>query len=127
MATEFHYEPADANDTIAQVRIPNIKLYFLNNTISQSFLSEFIQTGNSIGLSIAGDSDSTPFASLEGALAGLRLTTSLSGKCTYSKRNILANSNIIRAKPAHVYHSYPRLNHSRLPCDKSRVGGLRRV
>ncbi|KAF9484472.1 hypothetical protein BDN70DRAFT_122528 [Pholiota conissans] len=60
--TEFHYQPADANDTLAQ-----------------EFLTSFIQTGDAIGLSIIGDADSTPFTSLKGALANLRLSTSIQG------------------------------------------------
>ncbi|KAF9484474.1 hypothetical protein BDN70DRAFT_872495 [Pholiota conissans] len=62
ISTEFHYEPADANDTVAQ-----------------GFLTQFIQTGDALDLSIHGDSDSTPFASLQGALSGLKLSASLTG------------------------------------------------
>ncbi|KIM45161.1 hypothetical protein M413DRAFT_332807 [Hebeloma cylindrosporum] len=60
--TEFHYQPANANDTVAQ-----------------GFLARFIQTGDHIDLAIAGDSASTPFASLQPALANLRLATQLQG------------------------------------------------
>lgn len=45
----------------------------------QSFLSQFIQTGDALDLTILGDSDSTPFASLQAALSGLKLSTSLTG------------------------------------------------
>ncbi|EIW52711.1 uncharacterized protein TRAVEDRAFT_134842 [Trametes versicolor FP-101664 SS1] len=62
IATEFHYAPADANDTVAQ-----------------SFLTEFLQTDDSISLTIQGDSDSSPFASLQPGLEGVELTTSLKG------------------------------------------------
>ncbi|KAJ8482152.1 hypothetical protein ONZ45_g15054 [Pleurotus djamor] len=59
---EFHYQPDNANDTIAQ-----------------SFLTEFIQTDNQLPLVIQGDAASTPFASLQPALGGLRLTSELQG------------------------------------------------
>jgi hypothetical protein len=59
---KFHYEPDNANDTIAQ-----------------SFLSEFIQTGNTLPLSIHGDSLSSPYPSLVPALEGISLSTSLNG------------------------------------------------
>ncbi|KAL1943642.1 hypothetical protein VTO73DRAFT_4087 [Trametes versicolor] len=62
IATEFHYAPADANDTVAQ-----------------SFLTEFLQTDDNIPLTIQGDSDSSPFASLQPGLEGVELTTSLKG------------------------------------------------
>ncbi|KAH9485291.1 hypothetical protein JR316_0002199 [Psilocybe cubensis] len=60
--TEFHYQPANSNDTIAQ-----------------AFLSEFLQTGDTIGLTIHGDANSSPFASLSPALSGLQLSTQLTG------------------------------------------------
>ncbi|KAF8972948.1 hypothetical protein BDZ97DRAFT_1691577 [Flammula alnicola] len=60
--TEFHYQPADPN-----------------NTVAQGFLTQFIQTGNALDLSIVGDAASIPFTSLQGALANLRLSTSLTG------------------------------------------------
>ncbi|KAI0660249.1 hypothetical protein C8Q70DRAFT_914138 [Cubamyces menziesii] len=62
IATEFHYAPADANDTTAQ-----------------AFLTEFLQTDDDIALTIKGDSDSSPFASLQPALEGVELSTSLKG------------------------------------------------
>ncbi|KAK0485666.1 hypothetical protein IW261DRAFT_1451420 [Armillaria novae-zelandiae] len=58
--TEFHYEPSDANDTTAQ-----------------AFLTRFLTTGDDIALMIHGDAQSTPFLSLQEALAGLQLTTML--------------------------------------------------
>ncbi|KXN90203.1 hypothetical protein AN958_04693 [Leucoagaricus sp. SymC.cos] len=61
-ATEFHYQPDNANDTVAQ-----------------SFLSQFIQTDNQIDLTIDGDTQSTPFASLQPALDGITLSTSIGG------------------------------------------------
>ncbi|KAF9562634.1 hypothetical protein CPC08DRAFT_706528 [Agrocybe pediades] len=60
--TEFHYQPADANDTVAQ-----------------SFLSDFIQSGDPIDLTIHGDRASSPFGSLQAGLANLQLSTSLNG------------------------------------------------
>ena len=51
--------------------------------ILQRFLSRFIQTGDQLELAIAGDSASTPFASLQPALANLRLATQLQGKTFY--------------------------------------------
>ena len=62
MQTEFHYEPANANDTTAQ-----------------SFLTEFLTTGDTLDLTITGDSSSSPFASLEEALEGIKIATSLTG------------------------------------------------
>jgi len=61
-ATEFHYRPNNANDTTAQ-----------------SFLTQFIQTGNKLDLLIHGDRDSSPFPSLTTGLANLELTTNLNG------------------------------------------------
>ncbi|TFK54041.1 hypothetical protein OE88DRAFT_1732763 [Heliocybe sulcata] len=60
--TEFRYAPNDANDTIAQ-----------------GFLTEFLQSSDNLPLTIRGDSDSTPFGSLQPALEGLQITTSLTG------------------------------------------------
>lgn len=62
IATEFHYQPADANDTTAQ-----------------SFLTEFLQTGDTLALSIHGDQGSSPFPSLSPGLANLVLASSLTG------------------------------------------------
>ncbi|KAG1851680.1 hypothetical protein F4604DRAFT_1933963 [Suillus subluteus] len=59
---EFHYEPANPNDTIAE-----------------AFLTSFLQTGDSLPITIQGDSASTPFASLQPALEGVTLTTSVTG------------------------------------------------
>ncbi|KAF4598358.1 hypothetical protein EYR38_006760 [Pleurotus pulmonarius] len=59
---EFHYQPDDAN-----------------NTVAQGFLTQFIQTDNQLPLVIQGDSASTPFASLQPALGGLRLSSQLTG------------------------------------------------
>ncbi|RPD52194.1 hypothetical protein L227DRAFT_623401, partial [Lentinus tigrinus ALCF2SS1-6] len=63
MPTEFHYQPNDANDTTAQ-----------------AFLTEFLQTGDGIALTIKGDGDSSPFASLVPALEGVGISTSLKGE-----------------------------------------------
>ena len=62
ISTEFRYAPNDANDTTAQ-----------------AFLTEFLQTDDTIPLTIKGDSDSSPFASLVPALEGAEITTSLKG------------------------------------------------
>lgn len=62
IAAEFHYEPADANDTVAQ-----------------SFLTSFIQGDSALPLTIQGDLQSSPFASLAPALSSLTLSTSLQG------------------------------------------------
>jgi len=62
MPAEFHYQPANANDTVAQ-----------------SFLTEFLSTGNDIPLTIKGDSQSSPFGSLVVGLEGVSLSTSLTG------------------------------------------------
>ena len=62
LASEFHYEPDNANDTVAQ-----------------NFITEFLTTGNDIGLAIHGDGRSSPFVSLKTALSSLSLTTSLKG------------------------------------------------
>ncbi|KAH9038716.1 hypothetical protein EDB85DRAFT_2072661 [Lactarius pseudohatsudake] len=62
VATEFHYEPDNTNDTTAQ-----------------SFLSQFLQSGDALPLSIKGDQSSSPYSSLVPALEGVSLTTSLAG------------------------------------------------
>ncbi|KAJ7143355.1 hypothetical protein C8R43DRAFT_1089003 [Mycena crocata] len=58
IATEFHYEPANANDTVAQ-----------------SFLTSFIQGNDALPLTIQGDQKSSPFGSP--ALSSLTLSTNL--------------------------------------------------
>lgn len=63
LQTVFHYEPADANDTTAQ-----------------AFVTELLQTDDDIPLTIKGDSESSPFASLVPALEGTEISTSLKGK-----------------------------------------------
>lgn len=60
--TEFRYYPSDANDTVAQ-----------------SFLTRFLQTSDTIPLTVQGDAASTPFDSLQPALEGISLSTSISG------------------------------------------------
>ncbi|KAI5120964.1 hypothetical protein M0805_006636 [Coniferiporia weirii] len=60
--TEFRYEPENANDTTAQ-----------------SFISNFLTTGDELDLAIQGDSTSSPFLSLEQALEGVKISTSLTG------------------------------------------------
>ncbi|KAF9529294.1 hypothetical protein CPB83DRAFT_790385 [Crepidotus variabilis] len=74
IATEFHYQPADANDTVAQ-----------------SFLTDYIQTGNQLDLSILGDLSATPFASLAPALSGIELTSHLIG---LNQPNLITHVNV---------------------------------
>ncbi|KAI9442265.1 hypothetical protein H4582DRAFT_1809416 [Lactarius indigo] len=62
VATEFHYEPDNTNDTTAQ-----------------SFLSEFLQSSDVLPLFIKGDQSSSPYSSLVPALEGVSLATSLAG------------------------------------------------
>ncbi|KAG1836509.1 hypothetical protein DFJ58DRAFT_611768, partial [Suillus subalutaceus] len=59
---EFYYEPANLNDIVAE-----------------PFPTSFLQTGNSLPLTIQGDSASTPFASLQPAREGVTSTTSVAG------------------------------------------------
>ena len=66
ISAEFHYQPDDANDTIAQ-----------------GFLHEFIQTGNSLILSIKGDPSSSPYPSLVPALEGVSLSSGLTGESKF--------------------------------------------
>lgn len=61
-ATEFQYAPASPNDTVAQ-----------------GFLTTFLQTADSIPLTVQGDSASTPYGSLQPALEGITLSTSITG------------------------------------------------
>jgi hypothetical protein len=61
--TEFHYEPANANDTVAQ-----------------SFLTAFLTGDSDLPLTIQGDLESSPFESLAPALSSLTLSTSLQGE-----------------------------------------------
>jgi len=64
----FHYQPDNANDST-----------------SQSFLREFIQTGNSLLLSIKGDTSSSPYPSLVPALEGVSLSSSLTGESNFHR------------------------------------------
>lgn len=66
ISAEFHYEPDSANDTTAQ-----------------SFLSNFIQTGDSLPLIIKGDTSSSPYPSLVPALEGISLSSSLNGESDF--------------------------------------------
>ncbi|GJJ06156.1 hypothetical protein Clacol_000345 [Clathrus columnatus] len=59
---EFHYMPANPNDTTAQ-----------------AFLTQFLTGTDDIPLTIQGDSGSSPFGSLQPALEGAKLETSLKG------------------------------------------------
>ncbi|KAJ7716738.1 hypothetical protein DFH07DRAFT_349612 [Mycena maculata] len=74
VATEFHYEPADANDTVAQ-----------------AFLTSFIQGNSELPLTIQGNLESSPFASLAPALSSLALTTSLQG---LNQPNLITQVNV---------------------------------
>ncbi|KAI0340460.1 hypothetical protein BDW22DRAFT_1360443 [Trametopsis cervina] len=60
--TIFEYMPDNANDTTAQ-----------------AFVTEFITTGDTIDLTIQGDGQSSPYASLDQALEGVTISTSLTG------------------------------------------------
>ncbi len=62
--TEFRYAPANANDTTAQ-----------------SFITDFLQSNKELDLTIKGDTNSSPFASLVPALQGIEITTGLKGAC----------------------------------------------
>ena len=61
--TVFHYAPSDANDTTAQ-----------------AFVTELLTTADDIPLTIKGDGESSPFASLVPALENELLTGTLKGK-----------------------------------------------
>ncbi|KAJ7782963.1 hypothetical protein B0H16DRAFT_1494883 [Mycena metata] len=74
VATEFHYAPADANDTVAQ-----------------SFLTQFIQGDSALPLTIQGDLQSSPFASLAPALSSLTLLTELQG---LNQPNLITHVNV---------------------------------
>ncbi|KAG7446409.1 uncharacterized protein BT62DRAFT_931852 [Guyanagaster necrorhizus] len=74
-STEFHYQPRDANDTTAE-----------------AFLTRFLTTGDDIPLTIHGDAQSTPFTSLQEALGGLQLTTTLPGM---GQSNIVSSIHVI--------------------------------
>ncbi|KAJ6607775.1 hypothetical protein B0H10DRAFT_2227490 [Mycena sp. CBHHK59/15] len=73
--TEFRYEPANANDTTAQ-----------------GFLTSFIQGSSSLPLTIQGDLQSSPFASLAPALSSLTLSTSLDA---LNQPNLITHVNVI--------------------------------
>ncbi|KAJ4468227.1 hypothetical protein J3R30DRAFT_3715154 [Lentinula aciculospora] len=60
--SEFHYEPANSNDSVAQ-----------------SFIADFLTSSNVLPLNIKGDSASTLIESLQEALSGLSLSTFLPG------------------------------------------------
>ncbi|KAL5507074.1 hypothetical protein ACEPAH_6530 [Sanghuangporus vaninii] len=74
IATEFHYQPDDANDTTAQ-----------------SFVTRFITTDDQLDLTIQGDGDSSPYESLDQALERVRLSTSLTG---LNHPNLLSHVNV---------------------------------
>ncbi|KAF9245017.1 hypothetical protein BU15DRAFT_85819 [Melanogaster broomeanus] len=62
LSAEFQYAPANANDTVAQ-----------------EFLTSFVQSGDVLPLTVKGDSASSPFASLQPALEGVTLQSSVTG------------------------------------------------
>ncbi|KAF7321550.1 hypothetical protein MKEN_00676000 [Mycena kentingensis (nom. inval.)] len=72
---EFHYEPDNANDTIAQ-----------------SFVSSFIQGDDVLPLTIQGDLQSSPFGSLAPALSSLVLSTGLQG---LNQPNLITHVHVI--------------------------------
>ena len=59
---QFHYAPLDANDTTAQ-----------------SFITDFLQSSTELDLTIKGDANSSPFASLIPALEGVEIATGMKG------------------------------------------------
>lgn len=61
-AAEFHYEPANANDTVAQTLLQN-----------------YLQSTDPIDLTVKGYGDSSPYSSLIPALEGLSLAGSFPG------------------------------------------------
>ena len=63
IASEFHYEPADAS-----------------NAIAQSLLSTYLETTGAIPLTVAGDLSSSPYGSLGPALSHISLATSFPGQ-----------------------------------------------
>lgn len=73
------YFPANANDTTAEV-CQNTMLSLALLTFEQSFLTDFLQTGDDLPLTIKGDSGSSPFASLQPALEGVSISTSVKGQ-----------------------------------------------
>ncbi|KAJ3850500.1 hypothetical protein EV368DRAFT_84496 [Lentinula lateritia] len=79
--SEFHYEPANSNDSVAQ-----------------SFIADFLTSNNSLPLSIKGDSASTPIDSLQEALSGLSLSASLPGEYpshpSHNRHGVLTKQNI---------------------------------
>lgn len=87
MSGEFRYEPADAN-----------------NTIAESFLTSFVQSGDVLPLAVEGDSTSSPFTSLNPALEGVTLHTSVTGE--YCKQlSVLVSDVPSRVKCAAYHHS----------------------
>lgn len=50
-----------------------------NDTTAQEFLTEFLTSTDNIPLTIQGDSGGSPFGSLQPALEGVKLETSLTG------------------------------------------------
>ena len=97
---EFHYEPDDANDTVAQ-----------------SFLSEFIQTGDTLPLFLNGDESSTPFPSLVQALEGVSLSTTLNGTSDIPLSILQTDEHVFKALTPHqllhisksIFHYRPSL------------------
>ncbi|KAG1836515.1 hypothetical protein DFJ58DRAFT_734939 [Suillus subalutaceus] len=57
---EFYYEPANLNDIVAEVGVVDFILTWLLISAVQPFPTSFLQTGNSLPLTIQGDSASTP-------------------------------------------------------------------
>ncbi|KAJ7668375.1 hypothetical protein DFH06DRAFT_1181491 [Mycena polygramma] len=74
ISAEFHYEPADAN-----------------NTVAQGFLTDFIQGNSLLPLTIQGDLQSSPFGSLAPALSSLTLSTGLQAM---NQPNLITHVNV---------------------------------
>ncbi|GAA5969858.1 hypothetical protein JCM21900_004182 [Sporobolomyces salmonicolor] len=63
LPSEFHYMPTDPN-----------------NAVAESLLSTYLETNGQIPLTIVGDTQSSPYGSLDEALAGVKLESSFAGQ-----------------------------------------------
>lgn len=88
MTGEFQYEPADANDTVAE-----------------AFLTSFVQSGDVLPLSVQGDSASSPFTSLNPALEGVTLQTSVTGE--YSEHELCMGTDVPSRIECTAYYYSP--------------------
>jgi hypothetical protein len=80
IAAQFRYQPANTNDTIAQVRFFGSGLFRVDVSM-QEFLSEFISSAG-VPITINGGASSTPFASLQPALSAISLDSAVPGRLT---------------------------------------------